>query len=90
MRKCHPCCRHSTRHHGGYPHGRAGLIGLVEGVINLATTAVHGGTHLVQRAVEGVVWHDGHHSCHNHHHCHHEHHPVTCVDVYHSDCCGPC
>jgi hypothetical protein len=79
-------------HYAGYPP-HAGLMGIIGGVINLATNTLYGGARIVRTVVEGSVWqaeyphHYGMGGCHPQPCCHVCH--VHCIPETYS-CCGCC
>jgi hypothetical protein len=74
----HP--HHFAPHHPGPPQ-HSGLMGVLGGAVNLATSALYGGAGLVRTVVEGTMWH----GCHPHHDpcCH-----SGCGCGHHHDCCS--
>jgi hypothetical protein len=66
----HRCYHHTC---GDYPPRpqNPGLADLAGGMINLALTALYGGSHVIHRVVNGVAWgccdHRDECGCHAHH-----------------------
>jgi len=56
----HP--HHFALHHANPPH-HSGMVGVLGGVVDLATAALYGGSRLVRTVVEGTMWY----GCHPHH-----------------------
>lgn len=86
-----------NKQHRKYQHQcntyQPGLIGVLNGVINLTTTALNGGVTVVRHVVEGSVWGDCHcgssvhntqcNSCQTYH-CH----TIRCSPkTYNCNCC---